>query len=820
MFNLSATVSLIALLLYCVLLVIVIRQVVKSRLHLSFAIYLITMIAWSLGSFMIFANLGLFSTLFWNRFMLIGSMGMPVAFFGFAQTFLMKDRRTWLYIGFLSYLVSQILNLLGLVITSAYLQGGLLYNQYSGAGVVFSSLIWAFFFGLLGYDLFREYRNTRDTIYRNRLKYLLFIASLTFIGSLTNITKLQVFPVDIAFNAVSAILIAYTILRHHFLDINVVVRKGLLYSIPTILIGTGYFLIISLALQLFDLFSKLGIFVLSLIVAILAALVAQPLRDKAQFWIDRLFFREKFDSGLMIQRLSGQVASILDLDIITNLILEEITSILHIQKAAFFLKQVDDEEFILTAQKGMNSNAMIRLSKNNPIGQWFSNHDRLLTRHDIGVVPQFKALWGRERQELEMIDAELFIPLKVKGELVGIFAVGEKRSEEGFSQDDQLTLTTLANQTAVTIENARLFAAEQHRREELSSLYEMARILVISDDVKTVLNNITQYAIQTIHATFARILTMEKGGELLCRAASPIREMGNDLGYGKIEPSSINKYYQRAINSGKAFVLDWDDSFNENDRHILFLDSAKSLCISPLLVGDELVGLLVLGENRNVTREPFGPEKLKLVKAISDQAASALRRANFHERLEQSFVQIVLALAKAMDARDTYTQDHSQRMAAITDALCRRLGINDEQIQTIHSAAALHDIGKIGVPDEILRKPGPLTDHEWELMKRHPQIGADIIGPVTELSLVAPIIIAHHEKFDGSGYPYGLKGDQIPLGARILSVVDAYIAMLDERVYRKALSQKEAIAELVKYSGSQFDPTVVDEFLKLVGETS
>src|SRR3990172_374745 len=230
MFNLSAAVSFIALLLYSVLLVIVIRQAAKNRLHLSFAIYLITMVVWSLSSFMIFADLGLFSTLFWNRFMLIGSMGMPVAFFGFAQTFLMKDRRTWLYVGFLSYLVTQILNLLGLVITDAYLQDGLLYNQYSGVGLVFTSLSWVFFVGLLGYDLFREYRSTRDTIYRNRLKYLLLIASLTFAGSLTNITELQVFPVDIAFNAVSAILIAYTILRHHFLDIKVVVRKGLLYS--------------------------------------------------------------------------------------------------------------------------------------------------------------------------------------------------------------------------------------------------------------------------------------------------------------------------------------------------------------------------------------------------------------------------------------------------------------------------------------------------------------------------------------------------------------------------------------------------------------
>jgi len=148
--------------------------------------------------------------------------------------------------------------------------------------------------------------------------------------------------------------------------------------------------------------------------------------------------------------------------------------------------------------------------------------------------------------------------------------------------------------------------------------------------------------------------------------------MGNDFGIGRIEPLSTMKYYQRAVNLGKALVLDWDDpSFNENDRNDLFLDSIKSLCISPLKVSDELIGLLVLGEARSTTRESFDPDKLKLINAISDQTASALRRASLHEQLEESFLQTVLALAKALDARDSYTQDHSQHMVAIIDPLCR-----------------------------------------------------------------------------------------------------------------------------------------------------
>jgi putative nucleotidyltransferase with HDIG domain len=186
-----------------------------------------------------------------------------------------------------------------------------------------------------------------------------------------------------------------------------------------------------------------------------------------------------------------------------------------------------------------------------------------------------------------------------------------------------------------------------------------------------------------------------------------------------------------------------------------------------------------------------------------------------HEQLEEGFVQTVLALANAVDARDTYVENHSQRMAKIAEVICRELNFNEDQIQAVHWAALLHDIGKIGVPDEILSKPGPLNNEEWATMMRHPEIGSQILAPLKRMSYVAPIIRAHHEKYDGSGYPDGLKGSQIPLGARILAVVDAYIAIKDERVYRKSRSHAEAILEIKRHSGTQFDPQIVDIFMKV-----
>ena len=172
--------------------------------------------------------------------------------------------------------------------------------------------------------------------------------------SLVNFTPLGKYPIDIAGNSITAMLISYAILRHQLLEIKVIVRKSILYSVPTIIIGTIYFLVISLAFSLISTYSEIEIFGLSLLVAILTALVAQPFRDKAQSIIDRLFFREKYDSRLMLQRLSSRTALVLDLEQVTNMILKDLTETLHINNAAFFLKEVKGLDIICLPKLVLN----------------------------------------------------------------------------------------------------------------------------------------------------------------------------------------------------------------------------------------------------------------------------------------------------------------------------------------------------------------------------------------------------------------------------------------------------------------------------------
>lgn len=176
----------------------------------------------------------------------------------------------------------------------------------------------------------------------------------------------------------------------------------------------------------------------------------------------------------------------------------------------------------------------------------------------------------------------------------------------------------------------------------------------------------------------------------------------------------------------------------------------------------------------------------------------------------------VLAIVSALDLRDAETEGHSLRVQALAVDIARRAGCPDEDIDVIELGALVHDIGKIGVPDHILRKPGPLSPDEWEQMRRHPELGYQFLNGLSQFRAAADIVYAHHERYDGGGYPRGLAGDAIPLGARIFAVADAYDAMTSDRPYRRARSHEEAVDEIARCSGSQFDPAVVDAFLELV----
>jgi len=218
--------------------------------------------------------------------------------------------------------------------------------------------------------------------------------------------------------------------------------------------------------------------------------------------------------------------------------------------------------------------------------------------------------------------------------------------------------------------------------------------------------------------------------------------------------------------------------------------------------------------------KPYNVHEIPILieRNLTRHTLESLRIRDMQEEVQRSYRATLEALLAVLDTRDTETEGHSERVAAYTMLIAHQLGLPKEELPHIERGALLHDIGKIGVPDHILYKPGPLTPDEWEIMRQHPVIGYRMCMKVGMLHPAAPIVLHHHERWDGKGYPHGLSGEEIPLGARIFAIADTLDAMTSNRPYRKALSFAQAREEIERCAGTQFDPELVKVFLSLPEE--
>lgn len=250
-----------------------------------------------------------------------------------------------------------------------------------------------------------------------------------------------------------------------------------------------------------------------------------------------------------------------------------------------------------------------------------------------------------------------------------------------------------------------------------------------------------------------------------------------------------------------------------NDPRFAWLaPHAKQLIAVPLQRQDEILGCLF---GLDKTEGDFDSVDAKLLNSISNEAAIYLENAMLFEDVHDLMMGLLHSLTSAVDAKDAYTCGHSERVALISRALAQRAGLSDHQVQRIYMAGLLHDVGKIGVPEAVLQKAGKLTDEEFELIKKHPEIGARILRDVKQVQDIIPGVMHHHERYDGRGYPSKLAGEDIPLMGRIICLADCFDAMTSSRTYRKALPIETALEEIRRNAGTQFDPKLAEVFLSI-----
>jgi putative nucleotidyltransferase with HDIG domain len=333
---------------------------------------------------------------------------------------------------------------------------------------------------------------------------------------------------------------------------------------------------------------------------------------------------------------------------------------------------------------------------------------------------------------------------------------------------------------------------------------EQSTILVVDDDaaVRHVISSVLREEGYTVRAA----ASAEQALELL-RASGEVPTVLSDLkmpGHDGIW--LLDQILQRHPHAAVVMLTGYGDT--ENAVECLKRGAADYLLKPPRIT--DLVRAIERAQSRRklaIARSRYHEGLAHRVREKTLELTEALRST------ADAYTSTLSALVAALDAREHETSDHSQRVVRYTMAVSRRMGIDGEDLDQIARGALLHDIGKIGVPDSILLKAGPLTPAEWIEMRKHPEIGHQILQSIGFLSKAADIVLAHQERWDGGGYPRGLRGGQIPLGARIFAIADTLDAMTSDRPYRRGVSFEEARAEIARCSGTQFDPACVEAFL-------
>ncbi|TAK35968.1 MAG: GAF domain-containing protein [Chloroflexota bacterium] len=400
---------------------------------------------------------------------------------------------------------------------------------------------------------------------------------------------------------------------------------------------------------------------------------------------------------------------------------------------------------------------------------------------------------------------------------LGALVVYGRETGVTFGADDQATATVFAEQAAIAITRARLYAKGLHQLDTLRSLRDIDVAIASSLDLRHTLSLFLEKVIAVLRVDAADVLLLDPDKQTLKYAAgrgfrrSAMANRRVHLGDGlagraaqELRSLSTCDLSALATTGVQAWLL-WDEGL-------------LSYCVVPLVAKGQLEGVLEIFH-----RARFEPpsEWFDTAQLLAGQAAIAIDNAVLFDDLQRSHADLARAYdttlegwSRALDLRDEETEGHTLRVTRMTLDLAHDLGVSQDQLVHMRRGALLHDIGKIGIPDSILLKPGPLTEEEWEIMRRHPVYAYELLWPIEYLRPALDIPYCHHEKWDGTGYPRGLGGEQIPLAARIFAVVDVWDALRSDRPYRLAWSEDKVREHIRSLKGAHFDAKVVDVFLQ------
>lgn len=533
----------------------------------------------------------------------------------------------------------------------------------------------------------------------------------------------------------------------------------------------------------------------------------------------RLFASEREQRQLSetLGRVGLALSGVLDLQKLLDLICRESTIVFKSTSA--FLWLVEGEELVGFAAHGTGAEKFIHmrtpLDDQHLLGARVLREKRPILINDAPRSDEVK------QQLIELFDVKsmLGVPL-IKGErALGSLMILDTQDPQRFHLRDLETAPVFGSYAAVAIDNASLYEEAQRHLQHEHSLREIDRAISSSLNLDFTLQIVLKQALNQLHVDASDILLVDQNSQTLFYSAG--------LGFSEEALKRFRTVTERGI-AGQAalerkttFVPQIMTAEGVSERlEPLISEGFISFASTPLIAKGKALGVLEVFQ-----RASLNPDEdwLEFLETLAGQAAIAIDNAALFFDLQRSNLELAQAYdatiegwAYALELRDKETEGHTRRVTEMTLRLAKAFGLKEQDLVQIRRGALLHDIGKMAIPDSILLKPDSLSDEEWKVMRQHPQLSYDMLFRISYLTKALDIPYCHHEKWDGTGYPRGLKNEEIPLSARLFAVVDVYDALTSDRPYRKAWSHEKTIEYIREQAGKHFDPQVTELFLKVI----
>jgi len=508
----------------------------------------------------------------------------------------------------------------------------------------------------------------------------------------------------------------------------------------------------------------------------------------------------------LINEAGSELGHEAGLNDVLNDVLTWAQRIFDLRTCAVLLYDEEDRKLAIAASRGYRPEvvAMFRAAPGEGVtGEAFSSAGPV-------VVNNLKT-HGSYIEGVPGATCEMAVPLMISDRPIGVLDAESVRKRP-FGKVERELFELFGAHVATAVHNAQLLEKArvdglriERRAEDLRVLNDIGMRIATLTEVDGLIDEAMALARKSLFFRTCALLMLEDE-KLVVRGA-----YGHDNGvYIGLRLARGRGITWRSITEVRPLLV--RDIAADKD-YVPGLHEGRCEMAAPILGPSGPIGVL---DAESPKPGAFNEDSLKMFEVFAHQIAAALENARLHETNKQTFYQTIRALAHTLEMRDSYTHGHSERVMSYSKAVGEVLGLGDREMGVLEQASLLHDIGKIGVKDSILLKKGKLDEEERSAIERHPVIGDDILHPVLFLREALRIVRHHHEHFDGSGYPEGLAGDEIPLVARIVAVADSYDAMTSTRPYREAIGHDAAMTEITDRAGSQFDPQVVDAFLEVV----